>query len=104
MPEPILLLTDANGIYIPKYFSEMFPDLLDDDTKEVLSNPENEWYWDVWEDIINYHPVELEDDDGNKYFLYQQGDLWAIPVGWEWDEDKDWFVPPKEESNDLQRP
>ena len=75
-----LLLSDFHGIYIPKVFVESF-DLekwnlkLDKEEKEILNNPENESYWDSWNDVLNN--AELIDKDKNKYFLHQDGDLFA---------------------------
>ena len=73
-----LLLSDARGVYIPRDFIDNF-DLEKWHVKEycldVLSNPDNEWYWDTWEQVLNNAYFI---DSGNKWLLYQDGDLWAI--------------------------
>jgi len=75
-----LLLSDAHGIYIPKLFLESFLSfkkwgLLKSDFK-VLRNPDNGAYWEVWNTCLNN--AEHIDKDGNKWILWQDGDLWAI--------------------------
>lgn len=82
----VLILTDARGIYIPRDFvcddyneiaiehCEAWGIKLED--AEVLQNPENEWYWDTWNDVLNC--AEFTDSEGNKFKLHQDGDLWGI--------------------------
>ena len=85
-----LLLRDAHGIYIPKLFLESFLSfkvwgLLKSDFK-VLRNPDNEYYWDKWDTCLNN--AEHIDNDGNKWHLWQDGDLWAICPDLMTDEEK----------------
>ncbi len=76
-----LLIGDAHGIYIPKKAMDFerlrkngepicFAD------KKILREPTNESYWDVWQEILDN--AYLLDDKGNKWNLYQDGDLFAI--------------------------
>jgi hypothetical protein len=37
------------------------------------------------------------DRAGNKYTLHQDGDLWFIPVGMEWDDVEGWIWPSNED-------
>lgn len=73
------LLNDARGIYIPRDFVQSF-DLnkwgLYKDHEAILSNPEDEFYWDEWNMVLDN--AKLIDDAGNEFRLYQDGDLWAI--------------------------
>lgn len=74
-----LLLSDARGIYIPRDFVTGF-DLskwtgIDLGDVAFCQDPENEWYWEAWESILN--SASHLDDDGNVWRLYQDGDLWA---------------------------
>ena len=73
-----VLLSDARGIYIPRDFYQDF-DLdkwhLNAEDLTSLADPENESYWDVWEQVLNTAYFEI---DGKKYELYQDGDLLAI--------------------------
>lgn len=72
-----ILLSDHHGIFIPKIFSEDFggwgvthEDVVD------LASPDNEFYWETWEAVINY--AQRTDSKGNVWRLYQDGDLFAI--------------------------
>lgn len=75
-----LLVDSAHGVYVPAVFVEQF-DLekwdvahLKDDIEEC-SDPENDWYWDSWQTIMEN--AEFIDENGNTWRLYQDGDLWA---------------------------
>ena len=87
-----LLLSDVRGIYIPQKFYCVF-NLSDwninSDTVEGiddLSSPENEFYWDTWEIVLN--SAFFIDKDGHKWVLYQDGELWAICYELMTDEEK----------------
>ena len=74
-----LLLSDSRGIYIPRDFVECFDiESWSIDLKYVgrLSDPDNEFYWDNWNTCLNN--AKHTDKDGNKWTLWQDGDLWAI--------------------------
>lgn len=78
LPESAELLIDGHhGVYIPKLFADMFPEHLFFEEREILkSGPDNETYWQIWEDVLDrefIHPVE------GKGTLYQDEDLWLIP-------------------------
>jgi hypothetical protein len=49
-----------------------------------LSNPDNEQYWGAWDTVLNN--CILEDKWGNKFTLYQNDDLWAVPEGYDVEE------------------
>ena len=82
-----LLINDSHGTYIPQIFFEMFEDQIKDffDAdkfkyfKEVLLDPENELYWDAWNDLEMYSDFTLKNDDGVRYTIALNGDLWAWP-------------------------
>ena len=85
----ILILSDSRGIYIPR-------DFICDDYNEIAwehcaawgltkenaewwidaANPESEFYWDAWDWIL--YNAEYTDENGNKYRLFQDGDLWGL--------------------------
>lgn len=71
----VLLLSDARGIYIPRDFMD-FENWqgVTDWQREQLENPDNEFYWDAWESVLNNATYEK---DGYTYHLMQDGDLWA---------------------------
>lgn len=73
------LLNDAHGIYIPAKFIECYDPVAwgvtDDDQKE-LSSSDNQYYWETWESVEQY--ATFTDEHGNKWHLYQDGDLYAV--------------------------
>lgn len=81
---PELLLSDARGIYIPRDFTTNF-DLnvwhIDNKFKEL--DPDNEFYWDDWQEILDN---AFAFERGVKWYLYQDGDLFAIPEDFDLDE------------------
>ena len=88
-----LLLSDSRGIYIPQNFYQDFLNfktwgLLKSDFK-ALRNPDNEYYWDNWELVLNN--AKHTDKDGNVWHLWQDGDLWAICFELMTDEEKQNF-------------
>ena len=96
-PEPILWLTDALGIYIPREFALKFGDratqvanVSDEDWAILETGPDHEAYWDTWSQVETDAIVTLP--NGEAYTVYQDGDCWLIPVGMEWDEESDWYV------------
>lgn len=74
-----LLLSDSCGIYIPRDFVNNF-DLnkwhVKEDFQDFLSNPDDEFYWDSWDVVLNN--AKHTDKQGNTWHLWQDGDLWAI--------------------------
>jgi hypothetical protein len=87
-----LFLSDAHGQYIPKVFAECVlrekvTGISDEDYTILETGPDHEWYWETWDDVLNR--AVLTGDDGTKYTLYQDGDLWLIPDGFtdeQWEE------------------
>lgn len=78
-----LILSDANGIYIPK----MWCDGLDEEESELMgiswrdvqtcqAGPDEEFYWYAWSEIERN--ATWTDLDGQEWRLLQNGDLWAI--------------------------
>ena len=81
-----LLITDASGQYIPQEFCADFvvrEASLDGDVETCLAGPDQEDYWEAWENILQNGTI-----DGGKigvWTLMQDGDLWAIKEGTEID-------------------
>ena len=90
--EPVLLLDENNGIYIPKLFCKQCNPQNSyfvwdyDNCSEILLNPEHELYWEVWDEVLD-SAYCIDPDNNIKYTLYQNGDLWIIPEGCELPED-----------------
>lgn len=78
--EHITLLIDSrNGTYIPQIFVEDYSHYnwnIKKQDMETLKNPDNEWYWESWENVIN--TAYYMDNDGVKWTLHHDGDLFAI--------------------------
>ena len=74
-----LLIDGAAGIYIPRNFYENFDfstwNLSISDFPE-LSMPENEGYWDAWDEVLAR--AQYHDNDGHIWTLYQNDDLFAV--------------------------
>jgi len=92
-----LLISDSMGIYIPQLFVRHFLDKipkgqLNHEEQAILSNPDHEHYWEVWAGVLQNVTLvdnfDLPESKQHRYYLYQDGDLWAIPEGSEWPEDE----------------
>ena len=103
LPNVVLILSDARGVYIPR-------DFLTDNYNELAiehcnawalneanwdnwidaSDPESEFYWDAWDWILN-NARYVEQDTGKVLTLYQDGDLWGICYDYMTDEEKQNF-------------
>lgn len=77
------LLDSARGIYIPRDFYQLYCkdmesvfDGLNTVSMTELDNPENEFYWDTWNDALDR--LSYTCPEGNVFKLYQDGDLWLI--------------------------
>lgn len=102
-PEPLLWLSDARGVYIPRDFATSFSNrakdvsgVTDEQWAILEAGPDHEWYWETWNEVEQ--SARIRDDQRNvTYGVYQNGDCWLIPDGMEWSEEQDFFVWP---SND----
>ena len=84
-----LYADSSHGIYIPRLFAESVNrDVLSGvnaaDMATLESGPDTEWYWEVWESILDN--ARLTDSNGQVWTLYQDGDLWLVPADWTPDE------------------
>jgi len=98
-PEMTLILSDARGQYIPRDFTstvarERVTGVSDEDWAILESGPDNELYWDAWQEVEQ--DARITDDNGNTYFIWNDSDCWLVPTGWEWSDEEDTFVEPKE--------
>ena len=88
--EPELLVSDAQGIYIPKTFADVFGipenfqnwDAIKEDIEflQKENSPEHIEYWDTWDELIDNAILQA---NGTTYYLYQNGDLWSVPSTYE---------------------
>lgn len=75
-----LLISDSVGIYIPQLFARNYGQhiLCDADRAILEAGPEHAEYWDAWDDVLG--STYVTDAKGLRYYLHQDGDLWAIPA------------------------
>lgn len=90
LPSNAILYADsAHGQYIPQYFAESvnryaiacWSEWLSDLDSLCLGPDECEFYWDIWDGMLN-RLVLHDSSNGQDYTLYQDGDLWLVPVDW----------------------
>ena len=86
-----LLLSSNHGQFIPSIFASDFDMTkfninLSDYDKEALQDIYHEWYWEAWQTVENN--AYLLDDNGNKYILLLDGDLWLVCYELMTDEEK----------------
>jgi hypothetical protein len=83
----ILLADGHHGIYIPQIIAL---DIIEcrlkvKNFKDIkwelgeLGNPDNESYWDAWNQLMD--KAIFLNKFGKEYYLHQEDDLWAVPVG-----------------------
>jgi|SRR5690606_27013311 len=73
----IHFINSAHGVYIPQVFAEIVNRELvsgvnDYDWKTINDGPDNEWYWEAWDNVLNNATIKHDDVD---YQLYEDGDL-----------------------------
>jgi hypothetical protein len=91
----IKCILDSNrGVYIPQNFVDdfdlsKFDGIESEDVKTCKLGPEAEWYWDSWESILNN--AKYTDDDGIKWTLHHDGDLFLVAIDKLSDEDFEVF-------------
>ncbi len=88
-----LYLNDSRGIFIPQRFAmetkrECVAGITDEDWETILAGPGGEWYWESW-DSIQQNAILTDPTNGQQFSLYQDGDLWLIPIDAEWPDDID---------------
>lgn len=75
-----LLCDSHHGVYIPQIMIHRLKDNgwsnIPINAVEVLSSPDNEDYWETWEEVLQN--AEWHDSSTSQVFkLHQDGDLWA---------------------------
>lgn len=86
--DKIELMCDSHhGVYIP---STMINRLVEAGWQmpsvvnaEVLNSPDNEYYWDEWEIVLN--GALFVDDYYRRWYLHHDGDLWAVREDYEFE-------------------
>lgn len=87
-----VLLDGSRGIYIPRDFVTGFDmdawNVSEEDAQDC-SDPENEYYWETWDSILN--SASYTSKDGRVWSLYQDSDLFAVAYDNLTDEEKESF-------------
>ena len=93
-PEPVLFMDSARGQFIPQAFAKAWADrsvsvanVSDDDWAALEAGPDHSEYCDAWVEVCD--SAIVTDINGVKYTVYQDGDLWLIPVGMTYDDEAD---------------
>lgn len=77
--DTIQLAVDGSfGIYVPKRFFERFPQFLEhlnDEDQDIITNPEHEHYFEVWDQFVSTFEVVK---DGNRWSIYQDDDVFFV--------------------------
>ena len=82
-----LLCDSHHGIYIPQIMVGRLVSSgwqgISDWCLEVLSaGPYHDDYWEAWEQVLGH--ATFTDESGSTWYLYHDGDLWAVPA-------REWF-------------
>jgi hypothetical protein len=70
------------GIYAPAQFFKLYPQFLErlnDDDRAIISDPDHEQYYDVWDAFVKDFEVKLHtDSDDHRWHLYQDDDIFFV--------------------------
>lgn len=82
--DAILLLDSNRGVYIPQSFAEeirreFVSGVSAEDWAVLESGPDHEWYWEAWNNV-EMNAVLTMPDTGIQYRLFQNGDVWLVPL------------------------
>ena len=87
------ILDSSRGIYIPQDFVNVYlhygHDLRGISQRDIdmcAAGPDEEWYWEAW-DAVEQNAVLTEPGTGQRFNVYQDGDVWLVPVDAEWPEE-----------------
>lgn len=90
-----LFLSDTRGVYIPRDFAqcvhrEQVIGVSPEDWEVLEAGPDHEWYWETWQSVCD-NAVITSKESGTVYTLDQNGDLWIIERGAEYNEQEDTY-------------
>lgn len=75
-----LLCDSHHGIYIPQIMADRLVSSgwkgIDPEDVTTCKDPDDEWYWEAWDSILNN--AYYIDEEDQRWFLYQDGDLFAV--------------------------
>lgn len=106
-PSMMLWLSDSRGQYIPRDFAKSFADreksvsgVSAEEWARLEEGPDAAWHWETWHNVIDNAVVT--DDDGVKFRLHQDGDLWLVPEGMNWNDEAGTFEWPSENDEEAE--
>ncbi len=94
LTQPVLIVDSHFGIYTPFYLAKyilsksdeiaqkLFDKISTKDLELLIEGPENESYWETYEDILNNSNIDL---NGTEYYLDCNEDLWLCPTGYDFE-------------------
>jgi hypothetical protein len=90
LTEPTCIIDGAHGIYIPQVWAKRYgvqavisANVDEEDVRILLSGPDEEFYWESWESVLDDYSHEV---NGVKHYIYQQDDLFEYPETYEFEE------------------
>lgn len=104
-PKVECLIENHHGIYIPQVFAKRHHRETDgvsaEDWQSLLAGPEDDAYEWAWDNALNNAILTSESGDKYRIDLSEQGDVFIVPIDWEWSDSKGGWVEP--ESATLRR-
>ena len=94
----VMLLADSHhGVYIPQFTVKDhlnhpawdWSEVSQDDVQAVLAGPDNDWYWEAWENVMNSVKVRSQ---GTEYVIVYNEDLWLVPTDVDESEVEQWII------------
>jgi hypothetical protein len=83
MDTMILFCDSASGQYIPQRFAaeinQQYLEGVTQDELNELANPDSEWYFDVWDTVLNNARI-VDHNTGQTFILHHDGDLWLLDL------------------------
>jgi hypothetical protein len=84
------LIDGARGIYVPMSFATCYDHrvwhISEDDYAILSTGPDQEYYWETWDDVLNYAHYE-EGKHTWRLYLGESGDLFCVRDDHEFEED-----------------
>lgn len=87
-----LAIDSHHGVYVPQFFVQQFDkyrisNIRKDVLDSLLNGPDDEFYWESWDVYLN---STFKDDNNVKHYIFQNEDLWFIPLGFNLPDE--WFI------------
>jgi hypothetical protein len=77
-----LAVSDAAGIYAPREFMQGYGAnvhaISTEDRDVILRGPEDEWYWEAWQTVMDNGYVAEHPNSETQWTIYQDGDVFLI--------------------------